>query len=68
MNRQTGFTPNMMMFGREVILPVNLMIGDTGLESLSPIDYVSKLRETQQKVHMLARDKLRSTQERQAFI
>ena len=25
-NRNTGFTPNLMMLGREVILPVNLMM------------------------------------------
>ena len=32
-NRSTGFTPNMMMFGREVIMSLNLMLGGDGEEA-----------------------------------
>ena len=44
-NRQTGFTPNRMMLGREVIIPVDIMLGrnKTGLK---PAEYVTKLEET----------------------
>ena len=55
-----------MMLGREVILPVNLMIGITGEgENKTPAEYVSKLRSILNQVHILARENLVSTQMRQ---
>ena len=64
-NRSTSFTPNMMMLGREVMLPVDLMIAAKDLEHLYPAEYVKKLREVMNQVHTLAREKLVSYQKRQ---
>ena len=62
-NQNTGFTPNLMMLGHEVILPVNLMIGITEEgENKTPAEYVLKLRTI---FHTLARENLVSTQMRQ---
>ena len=60
MNRQTGFTTNLMIFGREVMLPVHLLIGE--IQQSTPAEYVRKLRSMLQNVHTLARDKLESSQ------
>ena len=64
-NRSTGFTPNMMMLGREVMLPVDLMIASKDSEHLYPAEYVKKLKEVMNQVHTLAREKLVSYQNRQ---
>ena len=65
-NRSTGFTPNMMMLGREVLLPVDLMLGvDKEQLNTNSAEYVERLRKTLQKVHTLARETLLSTQMRQ---
>ena len=32
-NRSTGFTPNRMMLGREVMMPLDLMLGSDGEEA-----------------------------------
>ena len=32
-NRSTGFTPNRMMLGREVMMPLDLMLGSEGEEA-----------------------------------
>ena len=61
-NRQTGFTPNMMMFGREVSQPVELMFGSTVHEGTSEPEYLCDLRHRLQKVHALARDKIKESQ------
>jgi len=41
-NRSKGLTPNMIMLGREVCLPVNLMLGSSSpdIRHLSPREYV----------------------------
>ena len=44
-NRHTGFTPNMMMLGREVMLPVDLMFGSIGQEETTSVEYVKKLQQ-----------------------
>ena len=65
-NRSTGFTPNMMMLGREVLLPVDLMLGaDEKQLNTNSAEYVDRLRKMLQKVHTLARETLLSTQMRQ---
>ena len=61
-NRQTGFTPNMMMFGREVSQPVELMFGSTVHEGTSDPEYLCDLRHRLKKVHALARDKIKESQ------
>ena len=63
-NRNTGFTPNMMMLGREVMLPVDLMFGQSQTEgNMSSTDYVVKLQQILRQVHTLARETLQSSQE-----
>ena len=66
-SRQTGFTPNMIILGQEVVRPVEVMMGMAQLRKLShsPCEYVKKLQETLLKVHDLASDKLRIAQQRQ---
>ena len=56
----------MMMLGREVLLPIDLM-EDLGHEevNLNHADYVAKLKSILQKVHTLARKTLLSSQMRQ---
>ena len=53
-NRITGFSANMMMLGREVTKPVNIIYGQAGNNSPeydSPVEYVKKLTKTLQDVH-----------------
>ena len=63
----TGFTPNMMMLGREVNLPLELVAGATTMnsETPSPSAYVSDLVDRMSDVHNLARDHIRQAQSRQ---
>ena len=64
-NRSTGFTPNMMMLGREVMLPVDLMIATQESTSEYPAEYVKQLQFILRQVHTIAREKLESYQKRQ---
>ena len=64
-NRHTGFTPNMMILGREVMLPVDLMFGSISQEETTSAEYVTKLQQILCQVHTLARESLQSSQERQ---
>lgn len=65
-NRQTGFTPNRLMLGREVILPIDLMLGTDYITSCQPAHkWVVGLTETMSKVHELARTHLKAAQQRQ---
>jgi len=66
-HRQTGFTPNQMMLGREVIQPLDLFLGTArfNVSSVEPHDYVENLRDILQSVHQIARKNLQGTQLRQ---
>jgi hypothetical protein len=66
-NRHTGFTANMMVFGEENNMPADFMLGkaETNLAELDTVSYVRKLRETLASVHQRAREKLRTSQQRQ---
>jgi hypothetical protein len=57
-NRSTGFTPNLMMLGREVTLPVNLFAHIPEESTPDATEYVQHLREVLQEVHDCAREKL----------
>ena len=61
-NRSTGFTPNMMMLGREVFLPDSLQFGLEVPVAGSKSEYVAKLRSILTKVHNLARESLATAQ------
>ena len=61
-NRNTGFTPNMMMLGREVMGPVDLLFGNCDDKLDSSAEYVIKLKDILGQVHTLAREHLESSQ------
>ncbi|VDI11720.1 Hypothetical predicted protein [Mytilus galloprovincialis] len=66
-NRQTGFTPNFMVFGREVNQPIDLVLGQIK-ERFPDQDickYVQSLRNSLKDAHDIARDNLKSAQKRQ---
>ena len=65
-NRQTGFTANKMMFGREILQPVDVMLGVVDMqESKVPADYVEELEEVLHQIHTIARENLHNAQARQ---
>ena len=65
-NRSTGFSANLMMFGREVFGPRDLVfrLFDPETEQNQP-EYVKQLQEILTKVHQVARDHLKVAQDRQ---
>ena len=66
-NRSSGYTENKMMLGREVMEPIDLMLGiaHQQLRQETPVDYVKKLEERLVQVHKQARETLQSSQRRQ---
>ena len=55
-HESTGLTPNMMMFGEECTLPLDVMVGAPPRQSRAcPIEYVEWLRQTLEKGHSFAR-------------
>ncbi|XP_033730614.1 uncharacterized protein LOC117320029 [Pecten maximus] len=64
-NRSTGQTPNMMMLGREVNLPADLMFESCNTplqQGVAP--YIHRLVGALQEAHHIARQKLKETQRR----
>ena len=62
----TQVSPNMLMIGREINLPVDLMVGcPNESETLSEHDYVSEVREHLEIAHDYARRHLQSSANRQ---
>ena len=66
-HRQTDSTANLLMLGREVIQPIDLMLGTLDRQRLSstPSDWVAELADTLEQVHTFVRSRLRLTQVRQ---
>jgi transposase InsO family protein len=60
-----GLTPNYLMFGREISMPIDVMVPLKGDEQLSAIEYVNKLRSKLIYAYELARNKLKASAERQ---
>ena len=54
-NRNTGFTPNKLMLGREIVSPADLVIPGLKADAAVPDDYVQKLQENLQNAHETAR-------------
>lgn len=56
----TGYTPNMMVKGREIPLPLHIVHGDPNRdqEPLNPEDFVDNLQDMLEKAHALARHHL----------
>jgi transposase InsO family protein len=66
-HESTGVTPNLLMLGREVRLPAQLMYSapTNGSEFISYSDYVEKLKERMEHAHELARKNLGKSVKRQ---
>ena len=64
-NESTGFTPNFLMLGREVKMPLQVALGNppSGGKSYGP--YVMELKERMFRGHQIARDKLQASFRRQ---
>jgi hypothetical protein len=55
----TGYTPNMMMLGRELPMPSYLLLSPPGNDDeKAPGQYVKELQQKLQEVHQVAREKL----------
>ena len=62
-NRSTGFTPNMLMLGREVSMPVDLVFpGPEPIDELDYENYITGLVKHIQSAHEIAREKLKVSQ------
>ena len=57
-HESTGLTPNMMVFGRECSLPIEMIVGSPPDTPPCPNRFVQQIRELLQKAHAFARDKL----------
>ncbi|VDI23542.1 Hypothetical predicted protein [Mytilus galloprovincialis] len=66
-NRQTGYTPNRLMLGRETIQPIQLLLGTVpcAVGKFDPDSWVAHLATSLNEVHKLARENLRTSQHRQ---
>jgi hypothetical protein len=62
----TGFTPNLMMLGREINIPKNILLSECSTkEPEDTDDYVKNLGTKMNEVFNLARDNLKVNGERQ---
>ena len=61
----TGLSPNFMMYGREISMPVDIMIGAPIDEPSSELEYVKNLQLKLNQAYKLARLNLKSSAERQ---
>ena len=61
----TGITPNRMMFGRELSLPLNLFVSNPEENYTSPEEYACKLYGRMQQAFHVARNKIQDEQRRQ---
>ena len=59
-NKQTGFTPNRLMLGREVITPAELVVPGKMSRASSPSEYLDSLVSSFQEAHEAARNTLKT--------
>ncbi len=64
-HESTGLTPNMLVLGREVRLPTELVVDVPKAEVASYGEYTSNLRSVMQHAHTVARQHLIASSERQ---
>jgi hypothetical protein len=61
-----GLTPNFMMFGREISMPVDIMMGACPGQEMSHVLYVQKLQSRLEYAYSMARKELKVCAERQS--
>ena len=61
-NRSTGFTPNRMMLGREVMIPLDLMLGSDGEEAKRGGTFGADFKDGWVEAHRKAREILEGVQ------
>ena len=65
-NRQTGFTPNFLMLGREVMQPIDLMFHANDRQATHPPrSYIERHCEAMRTAHQITRENLQQSQKRQ---
>ena len=64
-NDSTGYTPNMLMLGREAMQPIDLMIENVNDDDINPADFVKNMSAQMKDIHHLVRMKLKAKQARQ---
>ena len=64
-NKSTGFSANQLMLGREVLQPIDLILGVHRETPQNPSNWVSTLTHTLSEIHNLARENIGKTQLRQ---
>ena len=62
----SGLTPNFLMYGRELSMPIDVMIGPPQDQPLSELDYVKKMQNKLTFAYKMARLNLQKSAERQA--
>ena len=64
-HESTGFTPNMLILGREARNPADVLIGETSQQSSSYGEYVERIQQDLWEAHHLAQTFLNHSTERQ---
>lgn len=64
-HESSGFTPNYLTFGREVVLPVELVAGLPAHQKRSTEEYINELEDTLAVAHEIARNNLSDALKRQ---
>jgi dUTPase len=66
-HESTGCSPNLMMFGTEINLPIDIMVGDPPSDSPSmcPIEYVEWIKHSLQHTYQYANKQLKTNAKRQ---
>ena len=64
-NRNTGFTPNLLQLGREVNLPIDILFGRKGEPPAYPSEYIRDLEEKMRDIFAATRKTLQAAQCRQ---
>ena len=58
-NRNTGFTPNRLMLGREINIPADILLPQPDGQVMGTYEYVKKLQESLHSAHEIARTTLK---------
>ena len=65
-HESTGFTPNMLMFGREVNMPIALELGIRSEDENCTVEFVCQLRERLHEIYEKVRESLGNSFKRQS--